>query len=68
MSYRSWDEWKARGRFIIKGEKSMGRLNDGTPLFGKEQTKKIPKRNWNSFEDDALWDEEEIGWDCIPNH
>ena len=41
MSYRSFQEWNARGRQIIKGEQCMGRLNDGTPLFGKEQTKKV---------------------------
>lgn len=44
MSYRSFQEWNARGRQIIKGEQCMGRLNDGTPLFGKEQTKKIEKK------------------------
>lgn len=43
MSYRSFQEWNARGRQIIKGEQCMGRLNDGTPLFGKEQTKKVEK-------------------------
>ena len=44
MSYRSFQEWNARGRQIIKGEQCMGRLNDGTPLFGKEQTKKVEKK------------------------
>lgn len=43
MSYRSLAEWNARGRQILKGSQCMGRLNDGTPLFGKEQTQKTPK-------------------------
>ncbi|UYL84964.1 hypothetical protein pEaSNUABM55_00191 [Erwinia phage pEa_SNUABM_55] len=40
MSYRTLAEWNARGRQVMKGEKAMGRLNDNTPIFGKEQTKK----------------------------
>ena len=49
MSYRTMSEWNARGRQVMKGEKSMGRLNDNTPLFGKEQTKKTPPRTQKSF-------------------
>ena len=49
MSYRTMSEWNARGRQVKKGEKSMGRLNDNTPLFGKEQTRKTPPRQQRSF-------------------
>lgn len=41
MAYRTYAEWQARGRYVIAGEKAMGKLNDGTAIFGKEQTKKI---------------------------
>lgn len=59
MSYRTLEEWNARGRQVIKGQKAMGRLNDNTPIFGKEQTKKCrrPHKHTHVHTDD--WD----GWD-----
>lgn len=57
MCYRTFEEWKARGRYVIKGEKAMGTLTDGTSIFGKEQTKKVkpskakdqtPTSSWNN--------------------
>lgn len=44
MCYRTLEQWNARGRQVKKGEKAAGRLNDNTPLFGKSQTKKMPKQ------------------------
>lgn len=41
MSYRTYKEWKKKGRQVKQGEKAVGRLNDGTSLFSKKQTKKI---------------------------
>lgn len=43
MSYRTFEEWRARGRAVSAGEKAMGKLNDGTAIFGKEQTTKVDK-------------------------
>ena len=76
MCYRTLEQWNARGRQVKKGEKAAGRLNDNTPLFGKSQTKKMPKQyqtasythhpertvtNWNQGLD---WDEcHEFGLD-----
>lgn len=76
MCYRTLEQWNARGRQVKKGEKAAGRLNDNTPLFGKSQTKKMPKQsqrasythhtertvtNWNQSLD---WDEcHEFGLD-----
>lgn len=76
MCYRTLERWNARGRQVKKGEKAVGRLNDNTPLFGKSQTKKMPKQsqrasytrhpertvtNWNQSLD---WDEcHEFGLD-----
>lgn len=52
MSYRTFEEWKARGRVVNKGEKAMGHLNDGSALFGKEQTKKLSsKSTWRGLGD-----------------
>lgn len=48
MSYRTYDEWKNRGRQVQKGEKSVGSLNDGTKLFSKNQTKKIKQQSKNT--------------------
>lgn len=45
MCYRTLEQWNARGRQVKKGEKAAGRLNDNTPLFGKSQTKKMPKQS-----------------------
>lgn len=68
MSYRTLEEWNARGRQIIKGEKAMGRLNDNTPLFGKEQTKKAQPqiRNTSGYSggQGANWDQSE-DWDEV---
>lgn len=50
MAYRTYDEWTARGRVVKQGEKAMGFLNDGTAIFGKEQTTKRPK--WTRQEDE----------------
>lgn len=47
MAYRTFNEWVARGRAVQKGEKAMGFLNDGTAIFGKEQTTKTPKGSPN---------------------
>lgn len=33
MAYRTMNEWNARGRQIIKGQKAMGKLNDGLSLW-----------------------------------
>lgn len=65
MSYRTLAEWNARGRQVKKGEKSVGRLNDNTPIFGKEQTKKAPPRTQKSFghsEGGTNWDQGQ-DWD-----
>lgn len=43
MVYRTFEGWKARGRAVLKGEKAVGHLTDGTALFGKKQTTKVPK-------------------------
>lgn len=58
MSYRSLEEWNARGRQVIKGQKAMGKLNDNTPLFGKEQTKKFSRIHTHNNHTKG-WD----GWD-----
>lgn len=42
MAYRTYEEWSARGRAVLKGEKAAGFLTDGTAIFGKEQTTKRP--------------------------
>lgn len=55
MTYRTYEEWAARGRFVQQGEKAMGFLNDGTAIFGKEQTKKRPKRVFPQDNDPDSW-------------
>lgn len=65
MAYRTFNEWKARGRAVQKGEKALGFLLDGTAIFGKEQTKKAPVKSADGeydygpdswYEGDPEWD------------
>lgn len=67
MSYRTMNEWNARGRQVKKGEKSMGRLNDNTPLFGKEQTRKASSKTHNPFWGDSphSWSGTNWDWDEV---
>jgi hypothetical protein len=44
MSYRTYKQWKKKGRQVIQGETAVGRLTDGTCLFSKKQTKKIKNK------------------------
>lgn len=62
MSYRTFEEWKARGRVVLKGEKAMGHLLDGTALFAKEQTTKAPKLKYNRQEPDTWYLGEEYDY------
>lgn len=68
MAYRTYAEWQARGRYVVAGEKAMGKLNDGTALFGKEQTKKVKKKHFYSelvlgrIQSGVNWDQS-MDWD-----
>jgi hypothetical protein len=44
MSYRTYKQWKNKGRQVKSGEQAVGRLTDGTCLFSKKQTKKIKNK------------------------
>ncbi|UZZ64073.1 hypothetical protein A71_267 [Escherichia phage A7_1] len=46
MVYRTFEEWKKKGRVVVKGEEATGFLKDGTALFSKEQTKKTPTKSY----------------------
>lgn len=58
MVYRTREQWKAKGREVRKGQRPIGKLNDNTPLFGKDQTKKFTPTSPH-VEDVDDWD----GWD-----
>jgi hypothetical protein len=40
MELRSFNEWSKSGYKILKGEKAIARMNDGTPLFSEDQVEK----------------------------
>ncbi len=52
MSYRTYNQWKKKGRQVKRGETAVGRLTDGTSLFAKKQTKKIKNLTRNKTHSD----------------
>lgn len=43
MTYRTYNDWFAKGRVVQEGQKAAGFLSDGIAVFSKDQTVKIPR-------------------------
>ena len=45
---RTFDEWIEKGYVVKKGSKSIGRNDQGTPIFNRTQVRSIPG-TWNGI-------------------
>lgn len=52
---RTYNEWKAAGFQVKKGEKSTHRNREGSPVFTKTQVKSAYDPADEDYYEDALW-------------
>lgn len=60
--YKTFEQWKEKGRVVKKGQKACGRLSDGTCIFSKDQTKKAEVQREN-YGDDVDYEADYEQWE-----
>jgi hypothetical protein len=59
--YATFQQWSEQGWKVKKGQKHVGRLNDGTCLFEKGQCEYVNKRK--TFYERSVWEDRIPVWD-----